>query len=161
MPRIFTDFFSSFRGNRCWVESSLFSAHKVIIPLRSQLSALNSKCAEQPSGNSEDVQSFPAGIVVRAGKATGAVLRRLSHRRHFCLTIGWWWSDGEQIVHRQVRDILSPQTREKGQQKQESSQPDQRDKSTESVQQTVINKTTTNQGSKGVNTIQGKTHTQK
>jgi len=55
---------------------------KVIIPLRSQLSALNSKCAEQPSGNSEDVQSFPGGIVVRAGKATGAVLSRLSHRRH-------------------------------------------------------------------------------
>ena len=50
-----------------------------------------------------------------------------------------------------------PQTREKGQEKQESSQPDQRDKSTESVQQTVINKTTTNQGSKGVNTIQEKT----
>ena len=40
---------------------------KVIIPLRSQLSALNSKCAEQPSGNSEGVQSFPAGIVVHAG----------------------------------------------------------------------------------------------
>ena len=85
LPTDYTDFhrfFSSFRGNRCWVETSLFSAHKVIIPLRSPLSVLNSKCAEQPSGNSEDVQSFPDGIVVRAGKATGAVLRRLSHRRH-------------------------------------------------------------------------------
>lgn len=48
-------------------------------------------------------------------------------------------------------------TWEKGQEKQESSKPDQRDKSTESVQQTVINKTTTNQGSKEVNIIQGKT----
>ena len=64
----FHRFFLQLQGNRCWVEYSLFSAHKVIIPLRSQLSVLNSKCAEQPSGNSEDVQSFPDGIVVRGGK---------------------------------------------------------------------------------------------
>ena len=155
MPRIFTDFFSSFRGNRCWVESSLFSAHKVIIPLRSQLSALNSKCAEQPSGNSEDVQSFPDGIVVRAGEATGAVLRRLSHRRHIWADLGvcglnlsW---------HRQT--VHKPGKRDKKSRKavsliRETSQQNQYNK-------TVINKTTTNQGSKGVNTIQGKTHTQK
>ena len=151
MPRIFTDFFSSFRGNRCWVESSLFSAHKVIIPLRSQLSALNSKCAEQPSGNSEDVLSFPDGIVVRAGKATGAVLSRLSHRRHFWADLGvcglnlsW---------HRQT--VHKPGKRDKKSRKavsliRETSQQNQYNK-------TVINKTTTNQGSKGVNTIQEKT----
>ena len=53
--------------------------------------------------------------------------------------------------------VRSPLTREKGQQNQESSQLNQRDKSTKSVQETVINKTVSNQGSKGVNTIQGKT----
>ena len=53
--------------------------------------------------------------------------------------------------------LLIIQTREKGQQNQESSQLEQRDKSTKSVQETVINKTVSNQGSKGVNTIQGKT----
>ena len=138
----FHRFFLQLQGNRCWVESSLFSAHKVIIPLSSPLSVLNSKCAEQPSGNSEDVQSFPDGIVVRAGKATGSVLSRLSHRRHI-------WADlGVCGLESELTSANRPQTREKGQEKQESSQPDQRDKSTESVQQTVINKTTTNQGSK-------------
>ena len=60
-------------------------------------------------------------------------------------------------MKRSTLPVWSPQTREKGQQNQESSQLDQRDKSTKSVQGTVINKTVSNQGSKGVNTIQGKT----
>ena len=60
-------------------------------------------------------------------------------------------------VDRSTLPVWSPQTREKGQQKQESRQLDQRDKSTKSVQETVINKTVSNQGSKGVNTIQEKT----
>ena len=58
---------------------------------------------------------------------------------------------------RSTLPVWSPQTREKGQQNQESSQLDQRDKSTKSVQETVINKTVSNQGSKGVNQNQEKT----
>ena len=60
-------------------------------------------------------------------------------------------------MKRSMLPVRSPQTRGKGQQNQESRQPAQRDKSTKSVQETVINKTVSNQGSKGVNTIQGKT----
>ena len=61
-------------------------------------------------------------------------------------------------MKRSTLPVRSPLTREKGQQNQESRQPAQRDKSTKSVQETVINKTVSNQGSKGVNIIQGKTH---
>jgi len=60
-------------------------------------------------------------------------------------------------MKRSTLPVRSPPTREKGQQNQESRQPAQRDKSTKSVQETVINKTVSNQGSKGVNIIQGKT----
>ena len=60
-------------------------------------------------------------------------------------------------MKRSTLPVRSPLTREKGQQNQESRQPAQRDKSTKSVQETVINKTVSNQGSKGVNIIQGKT----
>jgi hypothetical protein len=60
-------------------------------------------------------------------------------------------------MKRSTLPARSPLTREKGQQNQESRQPAQRDKSTKSVQETVINKTVSNQGSKGVNIIQGKT----
>ena len=75
----------------------------------------------------------------------------------------WVWKGNESSMKsysqmkRSTLPVWSPQTREKGQQNQESSQLDQRDKSTKSVQETVINKTVSNQGSKGVNTIQGKT----
>ena len=61
-------------------------------------------------------------------------------------------------MKRSMLPVRSPQNREKRQQNQESSQPDQGDKSTKSVQETVINKTVSNQGSKGVNIIQGKTY---
>ena len=60
-------------------------------------------------------------------------------------------------MKRSTLPVRSPLTREKGQQNQESRQPAQRDKSTKSVQETVINKTVSNQGSKRVNIIQGKT----
>ena len=60
-------------------------------------------------------------------------------------------------MKRSMLPVRSPQTREKGQQNQESRQLAQRDKSTKSVQETVINKTVLIQGSKGVNIIQGKT----
>ena len=60
-------------------------------------------------------------------------------------------------MKRSALPVRSPLTREKGQQNQESRQPAQRDKSTKSVQETEINKTVSNQGSKGVNIIQGKT----
>ena len=60
-------------------------------------------------------------------------------------------------MKRSALPVRSPLTREKGQQNQESRQPAQRDKSTKSVQETVINKTVSNQSSKGVNIIQGKT----
>ena len=61
-------------------------------------------------------------------------------------------------MKRSALPVRSPLTREKGQQNQESRQPAQRDKSTKSVQETVINKTVSNQSSKGVNIIQGKTY---
>lgn len=60
-------------------------------------------------------------------------------------------------MKRSTLPVRSPLTREKGQQNQESRQPAQRDKSTKSVQETIINKTVSNQGSKRVNIIQGKT----